>query len=132
MEVLYLFVITRFIQYRQIRMHLFFILLLFTYLLFLLFCSHANLILVFKSTEPKAQNFVQLFLHCVKNVRIRSYSGTYFPTFGLNMERYEVSLRIQSECGKIRNRITANTDTFYAVLPILVIIFKTDFFNQFF
>ena len=113
-------------------MHLFFILLLFTYLLFLLFCSHANLILVFKSTEPRAQNFVQLFLHCVKNVRIRSYSGTYFPTFGLNMERYEVSLRIQSECGKIRNRITANTDTFYAVLPILVIIFKTEFFNQFF
>ena len=27
-----------------------------------------------------------------------------FPTFGLSMERYFVSLRIQSECGKIRNR----------------------------
>ena len=22
--------------------------------------------------------------HCVKNVRIRSYSGPYFPAFGLN------------------------------------------------
>ena len=27
-----------------------------------------------------------------------------FPTFGLNTERYEVSLRIQSECGKIRGK----------------------------
>ena len=30
------------------------------------------------------------------------FSGPYFPTFGLNMERYGVSLRIQSEFGKIR------------------------------
>ena len=27
-------------------------------------------------------------------------SGTYFPTFGLNTERYSVSLCIQSKCGK--------------------------------
>ena len=27
-------------------------------------------------------------------------SGTYFPAFGLNTERYRVSLRIQSECRK--------------------------------
>ena len=43
----------------------------------------------------------------------------HFPAFGLNTETYEVSLRIQSECGKIRGkmrtRITLNTDTFYAV-----------------
>ena len=32
------------------------------------------------------------------------FSGLYFPAFGLNTERYEVSLRIQSECGKIRTR----------------------------
>ena len=31
-------------------------------------------------------------------------SGPYFSTFGLNTERYFVSLRIQSECGKIRTR----------------------------
>ena len=30
------------------------------------------------------------------------FSGPYFPTFGLNTERYLVSLRIQSECGKMR------------------------------
>ena len=29
--------------------------------------------------------------------------------------RYSVSLRIQSECGKIRTRITPNTNTFYTV-----------------
>ena len=53
--------------------------------------------------------------HCVKSVRIRSYSGPYFPAFELNTERYGVSLRIQSECEKIRTRITPNTDTFHAV-----------------
>ena len=49
-------------------------------------------------------------LHCVKSVRIRSYSDPQFPIFGLNTERYF------SECGKIRTRITPNMDTFYAVL----------------
>ena len=42
------------------------------------------------------------------------FSVPYFPAFGLNTERY-VSLRIQSECGKMRTRITPNTDTFQAV-----------------
>ena len=32
------------------------------------------------------------------------FSGPYFPAFGLNTKRYGVSLRIQSECGKIQNR----------------------------
>ena len=52
---------------------------------------------------------------CVKSVRLRSYSGPYFPTFGLNMERYGVSVCIQSECRKIRTIIFPNMDTFYAV-----------------
>ena len=60
-------------------------------------------------------------LQCVKSVRIRSYSGPYFPTFGLNMERFRVFLCIQSECEKMRTRITPNTDTFYAVLGVLVV-----------
>ena len=38
-----------------------------------------------------------------------------FPAFGLTMERYSVSLLIQSECTKIRTRKTPNTDTFHAV-----------------
>ena len=32
------------------------------------------------------------------------FPGLYFPVFGLNTERYGVSVRIQSECGKIRTR----------------------------
>ena len=57
-----------------------------------------------------------IILHCAKSVSIRSFSGPYFPVFGLNMERYRVSLHIQSECGKIRTRKAPNTDTFNAVL----------------
>ena len=53
--------------------------------------------------------------HCVKSVLIRSYSGPPLPAFGLNTERYSISLRSQSECGKTRTRITPNTDTFYAM-----------------
>ena len=45
-----------------------------------------------------------VLFHCVKSVYIRSYSGPHFP-----------SLRIRSECGKMRTRITPNTDTFHAV-----------------
>ena len=44
-------------------------------------------------------------IHCVKSVRIWSFSGPYFAAFGLNTERYRISHRIQS-----------NTDTFYAVI----------------
>ena len=55
-------------------------------------------------------------LRCVKILRIRSYSGPHFPALGLNTKRYSISLRIQSACGKMRIRITPNTDPFYAVL----------------
>ena len=40
------------------------------------------------------------------------FSDPYFPAFGLNTERYSVSLRIQSEFGKIHTRKTPNTDAF--------------------
>ena len=64
-------------------------------------------------------------LHGVKSVRIRSYSGPYFPAFGLKTEIFS---RIRTEYGeiqstspylirmrKIRTRITLNTDTFHTV-----------------
>ena len=54
--------------------------------------------------------------HCLKSARIRSYSGPHFPAFGLNAERYLVSLCIQSKCGKIWTRITSKTDTFHSVI----------------
>ena len=53
--------------------------------------------------------------HCMKSVLIWSFSGPFFLTFGLNMERYSVSLRIQSKCRNIRIRKTPNTDIFHAV-----------------
>ena len=50
-----------------------------------------------------------LNIHCVKSVLIRSFSGPYFPAFGLNTKRYSVC----------RTRKTPNTDTFYAVMFLL-------------
>ena len=55
-------------------------------------------------------------LNCVKSVRFRSFSVPYFPAFGLNTERYGVSLPIQSECGKTQTTKTLNKDTFHGVL----------------
>ena len=54
--------------------------------------------------------------HCVKSVRIWSFSDLHFPAFGLNTDLYKVNLRIQFERGKIRTRKTPNMDNFYAVL----------------
>ena len=54
-------------------------------------------------------------------VRIFPYSDwiprdtPYLSVWSPNLGKYFVSLRIQSEFGKIRTRITPNTDTFYAV-----------------
>ena len=44
------------------------------------------------------------------------YSQLFWSAFSRIRTEYEVSLRIQSKCGKMRTRITPNTDTFYAVL----------------
>ena len=44
----------------------------------------------------------KLTLHCVKSVRIRSISP--------------YSVRMRKNAGKMRTRITPNTDTFYAVV----------------
>ena len=63
---------------------------------------------------------------CVKSVRIWGYSGPHFPAFGLNSRIWKfVSLHIQSECGKMRTRITPNTDTFY-IMSISVLDFSTE------
>ena len=78
--------------------------------------SSGNLVCCFpRSSQPYEVSSID----CVKSVRIRCYSGPHFHAFGLNAERYSVSLRIQSECWKIRTRITPNTDTFNAVIDCL-------------
>ena len=47
---------------------------------------------------------------CVKGVRIRNFSGSCFPTFGLCTERHFV--RVEFECGEIRSRKSPNTALF--------------------
>ena len=61
---------------------------------------------------------------CVKSVRIQSYSGPYFPAFGLKKERYRVFLRILSERGKKRTGIAPNIDTPYAMMVCIMPIIK--------
>ena len=56
----------------------------------------------------------------MKSVRIGSFSRLYFFALGLKTERYSVSFRIQSECGKIRTRKTPNTDTFHIVITVIL------------
>ena len=43
-------------------------------------------------------------VHCIKSVQVQSFSGLYFPVFGLNTEIYGENLRIQSKYRKIRTR----------------------------
>ena len=57
--------------------------------------------------------FLTHFYHgdlCVKGVRIQSYFGPHFLAFGLNTERYGVSLRIQSKYGKYLSVFNPNAD----------------------
>ena len=57
--------------------------------------------------------FEHWVMHCMKSFRIRSFPGPYFPTFGLNTDKYGVSLH---EYGQIRSispylvRVGDNTD----------------------
>ena len=48
-----------------------------------------------------------IILHCMKSVRIQSYSDPHFPAFGLNTERYSERYR----------EITPNRDTFTQCYP---------------
>ena len=61
-----------------------------------------------------------LTVHCLKSVRIRSFSDPYFPAFGLNTERYSAFLLIQSGYEKTRTRKVPNTDTFHTVIVVSV------------
>ena len=65
--------------------------------------------------EKRDKGFQKEYLtimHSLKSVHIWSYSASHFLAFGLNSERYRVSLHIQFKCRKMRTRISPNTDTF--------------------
>ena len=54
--------------------------------------SEVLLLTVITFIPMKTQHHLHRFYkHCVKSVRIRSFSGPYFSAFGPNTERYSVS-----------------------------------------
>ena len=64
-------------------------------------------------------------VHCVKSVRVRSFSGPYFLTFGLNTETYSVRMRgntDQNNSEYIR-RLFSNFLSLYATKPYLLKVF---------
>ena len=62
----------------------------------------------------------------MKSARIKSFSGPYYPAFGLNTETYYVNLRIQSEWRDMQTRKTPNTDTFYVALRMTAFVFNNN------
>ena len=66
------------------------------------FQKHAEKVLLILIFEPR------LTFTCLLNAVV----APHFSAFGLNTERYGVSVRIQSKCPKMQTRITPNTDTF--------------------
>ena len=62
----------------------------------------------------------------MKSARIKSFSGPYFPAFGLNTETYYVNIRIQSEWRYMQTRKTPNTDTFYVALRMTAFVFNNN------
>ena len=62
-----------------------------------------------KNHIPLTDKILNIFLvkHCVKSVRIRSYSGPNFPEFSRIRTEYGEILSIppySSECGKMREK----------------------------
>ena len=55
--------------------------------------------------------------HCVKRIRIRSYSGRHFFRIFPHLDwiRRDTPVRMRENLGKMQTRITPNTDSFYAV-----------------
>ena len=65
----------------------------------------------------------------MKSVRVWRFCCPYVPSFGLNTERYRVSIRIQPKYGKMQKNTngskTVNTDTFHTVWIISKTTFST-------
>ena len=71
-----------------------------------------------KRLKNKIHNTFKRALSDICLIRLRKkcpYSELFWSAFSRLRTEYGVSLRIQSECGKMRTRITPNTDTFHAV-----------------
>ena len=86
------------------------------------FCIKLGRAYCFYFTIP-IQKSVKL-QHCVKSVCIWSYSGPHFSCirteWGKIRSISSYSVRMRENAGKMRTRVTANTDTFCAVQKILI------------
>ena len=91
------------------------------------FLWHLLLVSEGKSMKERYEELIWIwdfhFLHCVKNLPIRSYSGPYFSCIFLHSGGIRrdtsispYSVRMWENVGKMQTRITPNTDAFYAVL----------------
>ena len=69
--------------------------------------------------QPQAAYFAYIH-HCVKSVQNGVFSGPYFPEFGLNTERYEVSLLFSPNAGKYGLEKTPYFDTFHIVFVFAI------------
>ena len=68
------------------------------------FCTHSlvKFFISFGSRAKSSRNVPLYRITASKVSKYRVFYGPYFAAFGLNSDRYGVSLRIKSECGKIR------------------------------
>ena len=76
-----------------------------------------------ESNKKRRPIATELFLRGRKlnhRAKTRSFSGPYFPVFGLHREIYKVNLHIQFKFGKIRTRKTPYLVTFLVVNISLV------------
>ena len=48
-------------------------------------------------------------VHCLKSVLIRSFSGSYFPVFGLNTERYGVRENAEQNNSEYENFLRSSS-----------------------
>ena len=71
----------------------------------------------FSSKFDQMRSFLQIWSHLREKFLMGNFTFLCFIVICDNsFSTYVASLRIQPECGKMRTRITPNTDTFYAVM----------------
>ena len=76
-----------------------------------------NIFHAFREVIPSLRHSKIKAIHCVKSARIPSYSGLYFPAFGLGISSYSVRMR------EMLTTTTPNEDTVYTLIKVLGINF---------
>ena len=93
-----------------------------------LFYWFKNTLVALYKSFPRLQNLFQNILKTFWSAALRekcSFSGVFLVRIFYWIGN--IYLRIQLECGKIRNRNTPNRDTFYTVLSICICIGRQNF-----